>query len=454
MTSFLFFIAGFLIAVVVMMIVSQRNVAALKENSARLSNEAAASRREADMLRSQLGDAREDAERRLTELRRQYERLMAENERKHAEERAGREQLMEKQFAERLQLLQEQLRTTTEKLLKQRADELDKSNRNQMDSIIAPLKAVMTEMKKSMDDNRESFTRSTASLGEQIRQMHATTASLGAEAEKLSRALQTGPKIQGDFGEMKLNDLLDKFGFTKGVEYDVQYTMRDAKGNLIHNDDTNDMMRPDVVLHYPDHKDVIIDSKASLTAFFNYVNAENDDERRKALDEHVRSVRRHVDELSAKNYAKYSMEGGTTLDFVIMFVPQEAAMQLAVSADPSLWNYAFERKVVITGEQNLFSLLRLLQIAWTQQRQADNQELVFGLADTLIERVGLFIERFDKIGKNIDAVQKSFDDARRAIKGNQSFIVSARKLVEMGAKENPRRPLPDVSPDDDMLPET
>ncbi len=454
MTSFLFFIAGFLIAVVVMMIVSQRNAATLKENSARLSNEAAASRREADMLRSQLGDAREDAEHRLTELRCQYERLMAENERKHAEERAGREQLMEKQFAERLQLLQEQLRTTTEKLLKQRADELDKSNRNQMDSIIAPLKAVMTEMKKSMDDNRESFTRSTASLGEQIRQMHATTASLGAEAEKLSRALQTGPKIQGDFGEMKLNDLLDKFGFTKGVEYDVQYTMRDAKGNVIHNDDTNDMMRPDVVLHYPDHKDVIIDSKASLTAFINYVNAENDDERRKALDEHVRSVRRHVDELSAKNYAKYSMEGGTTLDFVIMFVPQEAAMQLAVSADPSLWNYAFERKVVITGEQNLFSLLRLLQIAWTQQRQADNQELVFGLADTLIERVGLFIERFDKIGKNIDAVQKSFDDARKAIKGNQSFIVSAHKLVEMGAKENPRRPLPDVSPDDDMLPET
>lgn len=449
MTSFLFFIAGFLIAVVAMMIVSQRNAAAQKENNARLSNEAAASRREADMLRSQLGDAREDAERRLTELRRQYERLMADAERKHAEERSGREMLMEKQFAERLQLLQEQLRTTTEKLLKQRADEQDKSNRSQMDSIIAPLKAVMTEMKKSMDDNRESFTRSTASLGEQIRQMHATTASLGAEAEKLSRALQTGPKIQGDFGEMKLNDLLDKFGFTKGVEYDVQYTMRDAKGNVIHNDDTNDMMRPDVVLHYPDHKDVIIDSKASLTAFINYVNAETDDERRKALDEHVKSVRRHVDELSAKNYAKYSMEGGTTLDFVIMFVPQEAAMQLAVSADPSLWNYAFERKVVITGEQNLFSLLRLLQIAWTQQRQADNQELVFGLADTLIERVGLFVERFEKIGKNIETVQKSFDDARKAIKGNQSFIVSARKLVEMGAKENPRRPLPDISPDDD-----
>lgn len=449
MTSVLIFIAGVLVASVVFFILLQNKVKQQAAQTAQLAGDAAASRREADMLRSQLSDVRDEAERRIADLRRQYDRLTADAERKHAEERAEREQLMEKQFNERLQLLQEQLRTTTEKLLKQRADELDKSNRSQMDSIIAPLKAVMTEMKKSMDDNRESFTRSTASLGEQIRQMHATTASLGAEAEKLSRALQTGPKIQGDFGEMKLNDLLDKFGFTKGVEYDVQYTMRDAKGNVIRNDDSNDMMRPDVVLHYPDHKDVIIDSKASLTAFINYVNAETDDERRKALDEHVKSVRRHVDELSAKNYAKYSMEGGTTLDFVIMFVPQEAAMQLAVSADPSLWNYAFERKVVITGEQNLFSLLRLLQIAWTQQRQADNQELVFGLADTLIERVGLFFERFEKIGKNIETVQKSFDDARKAIKGNQSFIVSARKLVEMGAKENPRRPLPDISSDDD-----
>lgn len=221
--------------------------------------------------------------------------------------------------------------------------------------------------------------------------------------------------------------------------------MRDARGNVIRNDDTDDMMRPDVVLHYPDHKDVIIDSKASLTAFISYVNAETDEERRRSLDEHVRSVRRHIDELAAKSYSKYSMEGGTTLDFVIMFVPHEAAVQLAVSADASLWSYAFDRKIVITGEQNLFSLLRLLQIAWTQQRQADNQEQVFGLANTLVERVGLFVERFDKVGKNLEAVQRSFDEAQKSMKGSQSFIGSARKLVAMGAKENPRRPLPEVN---------
>jgi DNA recombination protein RmuC len=268
------------------------------------------------------------------------------------------------------------------------------------------------------------------------------TSSLGAEAEKLSRALQTGPKVQGDFGEMKLNDLLDKFGFTKGLEYDVQYVMRDAKGKVIRNDDSNDGMRPDVVLHYPDKKDVIIDAKASLTAFIGYVNAQTDEERKAFLEEHCRSVRKHVNELADKQYNRYSMEGRETLDFVIMFVPQEAAMQLAVSADPNLWSYAFDKKVFITGEQNLFAVLRMLQITWTQQRQEENQEKVYGLANTLLDRVGDFMERFDEMGDKIQKVQNAYEHAELKLKGNQSLLVPARKLVEMGAKENPKHPLP------------
>ncbi len=443
MTSILLFLAGALIAAVVLMLANQRRAKEQNERITSLSSEVSARQREAEMLTGQLDAAKREYERQLAEAKRQYEAQLEEADRRHERDKEERTAMLDRQFAERLKLVQEQLNSTTERLLKQRSEELDRTNRTQMDSILAPMKAVMAEMKKSMDDNRESFTRSTASLSEQLRQMHATTTSLGAEAEKLSKALQTGPKVQGDFGEMKLNDLLDKFGFTKGVEYDVQYTMRDSKGNVIRNDDTDDMMRPDVVLHYPDHKDVIIDSKASLTAFIGYVNAETDDERKRYLDEHVKSVRRHVDELSAKSYSKYSMEGGTTLDFVIMFVPQEAAMQLAVSADTTLWNYAFERNVVITGEQNLFSLLRLLQIAWTQQRQADNQEQVFGLANSLVERVALFVERFDKIGRNVEAVQAAYDEAKKAMTGNRGFVTSARKLVEMGAKENPRRKLPE-----------
>ena len=427
MSIFLFFI-GALAASGVFMFLNQKKDRLNASRMAGLSAENSAKQREVELLSKQLEDCKREHQRQLDELNRRNER-----------DKAELQAMLDRQFAERLRLVQEQLGTTTERLLKQRSEELDKTNRTQMDSMLAPLKAVMAEMKKSMDDNRESFTRSTASLSEQLRQMHASATSLGVEAEKLSKALQAGPKVQGDFGEMKLNDLLDKFGFTKGVEYDVQYTMRDAKGNVIRNDDTDDMMRPDVVLHYPDHKDVIIDSKASLTSFICYVNAESDEERKRSLEEHVKSVRRHVDELSAKNYGKYSMDGGTTLEFVIMFVPQEAAVQLAVSADATLWSYAFDRNVIITGEQNLFSLLRLLQIAWTQQRQADNQKKVFDIASALVQRVQLFMERFSKVGAEIDNARKAFDDTLTSVEGNRGLLVSARKLVDMGAKEDPKK---------------
>ena len=449
MISFLFFIAGVLIAVVVMMIAYQKKNKEYSDRISSLLSDISAKQREAELLDKQLADNKVEHERLMDETKRQYAERINEINRKNERDIEERTILLDKQFVERLKLVQEQLNTTTERLLKQRSEELDTNNRSQMTSIIAPLKEVMVEMKKSMDDNRDSFNRNTASLSEQLKQMHATTTNLGAEAEKLSKALQTGPKIQGDFGELKLNDLLDKFGFTKGLEYDVQYTMRDSKGNVIRNDDSANKMRPDVILHYPDHKDVIIDSKASLTAFINYVNAETDEERKIYLDEHVKSVRRHVDELSAKNYGKYSIEGGTTLDFVIMFIPQEAAMQLAVSADTTLWNYAFEHNVIITGEQNLFSLLRLLQIAWTQQHQAENQEKVFDTASALIERVQLFVERFEKIGTDIEGLHKSFDEANKAMNGARGFIGSAHKLVDMGAKVNPKKKkLPDITEDE------
>ena len=232
-TSILLTIAGFLTGVVVMMMADRKKIERMKDLCTGLEKELAAVRREAELLNTrlndernaherQLGEANENALRQLAAAKREAAERLAETNRRNEQERTERTQLMEKQFDDRLHLLQEQLKTTTEQLLKQRSEELDRTNRTQMDAILAPMKAVMNEMKKSMDDNKESFTRSTASLSEQLKQMHATTTSLGEEAEKLSKALQTGPNVQGDFGEMKLNDVLDKFGFTKGVEYDVQ----------------------------------------------------------------------------------------------------------------------------------------------------------------------------------------------------------------------------------------
>ena len=418
MVEVLLFIVGLLIGAGILFIVSQKKVTQLVKDRNRLFSEVAVRNSEVGLLRTQMADERQ----RMEEM----------------------QQKSDEQFAQRLSLVQEQLKNTTEILLRQRSEELDKTNMAQMGAILTPLREVIKEMKDSMDDNKESFARSTSALGEQLRQMMTVTNSLGSEAEKLSKALQTGPKVQGDFGEMKLRDLLDKFGFSVGLEYDVQYVMRDAKGKVIRNDDTNDSMRPDVVLHYPEEKDVIIDAKASLTAFIGYVNATTDEERSRYLEDHVKSVRKHINELADKQYYRYNMDGRQTLDFVIMFIPNEAAMQAALYKDPDLWSYAFNKKVFVTSEQNLYAVLRMLEIAWIQRRQTENQEKVFGLANLMIDRVGAFIERFEDIGDKVDKLQKSYDSAHTKLTGNQSMLVPARKLVNMGAKENPKHPLPEI----------
>lgn len=418
MVEVLLFIVGLLIGAGILFIVSQKKVTQLVKDRNRLFSEVAVRNSEVGLLRTQMADERQ----RMEEM----------------------QQKSDEQFAQRLSLVQEQLKNTTEILLRQRSEELDKTNMAQMGAILTPLREVIKEMKDSMDDNKESFARSTSALGEQLRQMMTVTNSLGSEAEKLSKALQTGPKVQGDFGEMKLRDLLDKFGFSVGLEYDVQYVMRDAKGKVIRNDDTNDSMRPDVVLHYPEEKDVIIDAKASLTAFIGYVNATTDEERSRYLEDHVKSVRKHINELADKQYYRYNMDGRQTLDFVIMFIPNEAAMQAALYKDPDLWSYAFNKKVFVTSEQNLYAVLRMLEIAWIQRRQTENQEKVFGLANLMIDRVGDFIERFEDIGDKVDKLQKSYDSAHTKLTGNQSMLVPARKLVNMGAKENPKHQLPEI----------
>lgn len=418
MVEVLLFIVGLLIGAGILFIVSQKKVTQLVKDRNRLFSEVAVRNSEVGLLRTQMADERQ----RMEEM----------------------QQKSDEQFAQRLSLVQEQLKNTTEILLRQRSEELDKTNMAQMGAILTPLREVIKEMKDSMDDNKESFARSTSALGEQLRQMMTVTSSLGSEAEKLSKALQTGPKVQGDFGEMKLRDLLDKLGFSVGLEYDVQYVMRDAKGKVIRNDDTNDSMRPDVVLHYPEEKDVIIDAKASLTAFIGYVNATTDEERSRYLEDHVKSVRKHINELADKQYYRYNMDGRQTLDFVIMFIPNEAAMQAALYKDPDLWSYAFNKKVFVTSEQNLYAVLRMLEIAWIQRRQTENQEKVFGLANLMIDRVGDFIERFEDIGDKVDKLQKSYDSAHTKLTGNQSMLVPARKLVNMGAKENPKHPLPEI----------
>ena len=443
MIEILLTILGVLVGAAVSYIVCQQKNNKLIAEKSQLTSDLAVKKSELEQTKERLREEHAEHSRRAAEADVRHQQQTDEMVRRFALEKQELREQMNYQLNQRLNLVQEQLKTATEQLLRQRSQELNAANQSQMGAIINPLKETISEMKRAMDDNRDTYNKNTASLSEQLRQMHEATNHIGIEADRLSRALQSGPKIQGNFGEMKLDMLLERFGFTRGEEYDLQQMIRDEYGNAIRNEDSNERMIPDVILHYPDHKDVILDSKVSLTAFVNYVNADSEASRRRYLAEHIGSIRRHVDELSRKDYSRYINKNRITLDYVIMFVPQEAALLLALTNDTDLWAQAFDKRVFITGQQNLFAVLRMLQIAWTQQRQAVNQERVYGYANELLNRVGDFVQRFDDIGRQLSKAQQTYDNARKKLDGHQSILVPARELKKLGAKENPLRPIPE-----------
>ena len=401
------------------MLIIERKVSAVKETKAEAERQLSAKTAEVQLMQRQIQEqqARHDKEMRNVEIRNSRD-----NE-------------------ERIEKLKQQITALTAQTLKTRSTELFSDNRQQLGEIVTPLKLLIDEVKQSINQSRTSYDKNTAALEEQLKHMCEATMGVGEKADRLSEALQSGPKVQGNFGEMKLEVMLSDFGFTKGVEYDVQETLRDENGVAIKNEDTGRKMIPDAILHYPDRRDVIIDSKVSLTAFIDYVNADNEDIRKIALQNHLRSINKHVEELADKEYYKYIPKSKSYLDYVIMFVPNESALVLALSADPMLWRRAFEHNVFITGEQNLFAVLQFLKIMWTQKLQSENHEKVYAMASQLVERVGDFMERYNDLGEKIKKVNEAYDNARLKVDGKQSIGVSATKLIEMGAKESPKHPL-------------
>ena len=298
-------------------------------------------------------------------------------------------------------------------------------------------------MRKAISENTKDHTAQSASLREQLRMMMESNREIGEKAESLANVLRRDNKVSGNMGEIILGDLLTSQGLTEGIHYEVQARLRDEQGRPLKNDDTGREMQPDVILHYPQGQDVIIDSKVSLVAYQRYVNAEAPEEKERALQEHIKSVRQHVTELSRKDYSKYIKAPRESVDFVIMFVPFESSLQLALVNDPTLWRDAFERKVFITGEQNLLGILHMIHIAWVQNQQAENQEKVFGIAEQLLDRLGDFVQRYNKVGEQIEQARKAFEfSTNKLSEGRQSVAQKANELISLGAKENPNRRIP------------
>ena len=339
---------------------------------------------------------------------------------------------------EMMKTTKDQLRDMGVLLAEAQARHLNKENQESMDHITQPLKQAISEMRKAISDNTKDHTAQTASLKEQLRLMMETGREMSEKAEGLANVLRRDNKISGNMGEIILGDLLTSQGLTEGIHYEVQARLRDEMGRPLRNDETGREMQPDVILHYPQGQDAVIDSKVSLVAYQRYVNAETPEEKERALQEHIKSIRSHVNELSRKDYSKYIKAPREAIDFVIMFVPFESSLQLALANDPTLWRDAFERKVFVTGEQNLLGILHMIHIAWVQ-----NQQKVFGIAEQLLDRLGDFIQRYNKLGEHIELVRKDFDAAgNKLFTGRQSVVQKGRELIDLGGKENPNRRIP------------
>jgi DNA recombination protein RmuC len=344
---------------------------------------------------------------------------------------------------EMMKTTKDQLRDMGVLMAEAQARHLNKENQESMDHITQPLKDAITEMRKAINDNTKHHTAQTASLKEQLRLMMETGREMSEKAEGLANVLRRDNKISGNMGEIILGDLLTSQGLTEGIHYEVQARLRDEMGRPLKHDETGREMQPDVILHYPQGQDAVIDSKVSLVAYQRYVNAETPEEKERALQEHIKSIRSHVNELSRKDYSKYIKASREAIDFVIMFVPFESSLQLALANDPTLWRDAFEHKVFVTGEQNLLGILHMIHIAWVQNQQAENQQKVFGIAEQLLDRLGDFIQRYNKLGEHIELVRKDFDTAgNKLFTGRQSVVQKGRELIDLGGKENPNRRIP------------
>ena len=352
--------------------------------------------------------------------------------------------LRQQQFDEQLNVVREQFQNLATTVLSKTSDQLRQQNREAMEHVTKPISDNFAELQKAIQESDRESAKTAASLTERLRLLGEQTEKMGQTASRLTNALRGDSKQAGDWGELVLQDLLDSQGFTRGFDYDVQDTLTDQDGFIVRNEDTGRAMRPDVVLHYPGNQDVVIDAKVSIKAYYDYVNETNEQVKLQMLDRHVQSVRSHVKELATKDYSRYIQQPRTAIDFVIMYVPNEAALQVALARDPKLWTEAFDKKVFISSTQNLFAILRMIQIAWRQHNQTENQKKIVGLAEQLVSRIGLFAERTQKIGRDIEALSADFTDMQKSVDGTRGILQKANEMKKLGIKEDVKHPLPPV----------
>ena len=372
--------------------------------------------------------------------------MLAGQERRHAEAMEAQQARFEEMMAK----VSAQVKSATDDMLKQRQKEFAEASHTNLGQIVNPLRETIDKMKQAMSENTLKQTSMSSEMKANIEHMMRQSAAAQKSAEELTRVFKHGTKVQGDWGETVLDELLEAQGLTRGIHYDVQSVIRDGNGEVVKSEEGS-LMRPDVILHLDQRREVIIDSKVSLTAFIDYVNAETEDQRQQYLKAHVESLQKHVKELSVKDYSSYIRPPKVKMDYVIMFVPHTGALWTALNAQPDLWRKAMDKNVFIADEQTLFAALRIINLTWTQITQVQNHEKVYALANEMLDRVGQFMKKYQALGKALDNAKSAYEDGEKKLQpSGQSILQTCNKLVKLGAKQSDRNPLPQLMDVDDV----
>ncbi|MBR5830230.1 MAG: DNA recombination protein RmuC [Tidjanibacter sp.] len=365
-----------------------------------------------------LVERNEKQQREITSLSAENARLQ-EQLRQEGEQRANLRKESEQTFKE--------LATA---ILDEKSQTFKKNNEERLGEILAPFKANLEGLQKKIEDCYTGEVSEVKSLRDSLKQLTELNATISREARELSDALRGNSKVQGDWGEMILRQILEKSGLEEGVNFTMQAT-HNADGSKIVGEESN-LLRPDVIFHLPEGKHIVIDSKVSLTAYVNYVNATAEEERERELAAHVLSVTNHVKELTAKQYQRYVKDAA---DFVMMFVPNEGAYMAAMNADTSLWEKAYAQHVVIISPTHLISVLKLMYQLWTRDKQTKNALLIAEETGKLYDKLCGFVKDLQDVGSSLTKAQEKYNEAYGKLStGRGNLLKKAEDIKSLGIK--------------------
>ena len=327
----------------------------------------------------------------------------------------------------------EEMRSAFKALSAENSEHFRKTSAESVGELLKPIQEKFKEFSEHVKSSDEKNAERSGSMEKMIRILSEQSRSIGDQARALADAITGQSKTQGDFGEMLLVDLLRESGLQEGVNFDVQNVLRDELGHEIKSDDGR-VMIPDVIVHYPDGGEVIVDSKVSLKAFVEWNQATLPEDRKKWAREHIRSIRSHVDELRGKDYASYIPEGRRKIDYNLMFVPIENAFRLMQEEEPLLWQQAKNQGVLIVSQMSLAIVLNMILVAWRQFDQQRNIQEVFKTASELMSALENWMGEYAKMGERLEALNKSYGESTRMLKeSSQSVVKKVAKLEKLGA---------------------